>query len=739
VNQAGARLIDDPREPAGFTRWQPGAVSIAESALRLEGLRCASCALTIEDALRRQPGVLDAQVSFAAQTAQVRWDVDRTRPSRWLDALARLGYGAVPDTAAAARALRRGERRLMLWRVFVASFCSMQIMMLAAPAYFAATGELPADQQRLLAWGQWLLSLPIIAFSAAPFFQGAWASLRHARIGMDVPVALGITAAFLASSLAALDARGADGSRLYFDSMGMFVSFLLIGRLLEMMARHRAEIQLEGVLDRLPNDVLRVKQDGSVERVGIQALRPGDQLRVPVGQAFAADGLVSHGSTQVDESLLTGESRSVTRSEGDAVIAGSMNLGSPVEVLVQRCGAETRYESIAALMREARAQRPDLGRLADAWAGPFLVAVLVLALIAALIWSYRDSDRALQVFVSVLIVTCPCALSLAAPSALLSVTTRLARSGVLVRRLDALEALARARRLFIDKTGTLSESLPRCTGIRILNQGHDAAQLKALAASLAAWSRHPLARALTASEDGLACGHAWRDLDERPGCGIEGRDERGRRWRLGSAAWAGGPDSANGGSLAWLGCDGHALACFEFGERLRADSVAALQALTDDALAITVLSGDRVEEVRAMGQRLGVADCRGGLTPEDKLAALSEAQARGEVCVAAGDGINDAPLLARADVAIAMGEGADLAQAQADLILTGNSLAGLAEAVRLARRTMRVVRQNIVWAVAYNLACVPLALLGLLPPWAAGLGMACSSLVVVGNAMRLAR
>lgn len=734
-----ARLIDDPHELAGFTRWQPGGEgSRAESSLRLDGLRCSSCALTIETELRRLPGVLGASVSYATQTARVRWDSTQTRPSRWIEALAQLGYGAVPDTAAAAREQRRRERRLMLWRVFVASFCSMQIMMLAAPAYFSRAGELPADQLQLLAWAQWLLSLPIMAFAAAPFFRGAWTALRRARLGMDVPVALGIAAAFVASSLCALAARGTDSSSLYFDSLGMFVSFLLIGRLLEMSARHRAETQLEGLLHRLPEGVSRLREDGSTELVSVHALRAGDRLRVPVGQAFAADGVLVRGSTTVDEALLTGESRPLPRREGEAVIAGSLNLGAPVEMRVERCGAETRYEAIAALMRDARSQRPDVGRVADAWAGPFLLAVLLLAMLAAIVWHFIEPARSVQVFVAVLIVTCPCALSLAAPSALLSATTRLARSGVLLRRLDALEALAQAQHLFIDKTGTVSESLPQCTGMHLIDETGDAARLEAVAASLAGWSRHPLARSL-AHRATSTCGMAWRDLREQAGAGVEARDDAGRLWRLGSANWTGARESTPGASTVWLGCDGRALARFDFGEQLRSDSAAALQALSRQGLAITMLSGDVPGEVQALGRRLGLADCRGGLSPEDKLAALREAQERGEVTIAAGDGINDAPLLARADVAVAMGEGADLAQAQADLVLTGNSLAGLAEAVSLSRRTMRVVRQNIVWAIAYNLACIPLALLGLLPPWAAGLGMACSSLVVVLNALRLAR
>src|SRR5688572_2545049 len=439
---------------------------MSELSLRIEGMHCAACALTVESVLKEVRGVLDARVSAASRCAVVRWDADIAPASHLFDAVRRAGYDAVPDTAAEARGLRQRERRQMTWRTFVALFCSMQVMMLATPAYVSGPGDLAPDLKRLLDWGSWLVSLPVLLFSAAPFFAGAWRALRLRTIGMDVPVALGILVAFIASSGAAFDPGGLFGSDVYFDSLTMFVGFLLAGRWLEMAARHRAAETLEQAVDQLPQRALRLRADGTVETVSAQRLQAGDTVRVPVGEAFAADGVLTRGDTEVNESLLTGEARPVARRAGDDVVAASLNLGAPVEMRVERAGADTRYEAIVALMREAALHRPSLARSADRWAKPFLWCVLLLAAGAAAVWSVIDPSRAIWVAVSVLIVTCPCALSLAAPSALLAAAGASARRGVLWRHLDALEALARTSRLFVDKTGTLTETQLRCVNMQ---------------------------------------------------------------------------------------------------------------------------------------------------------------------------------------------------------------------------------------------------------------------------------
>jgi Cu2+-exporting ATPase len=749
----GSGVVDDPLEFGRFTRWVSGPAGerLAESSLQLAGMHCAACAGLIENALARVDGVSAAQVSAASERASVTWDPQRTRPSALIAAVRRAGYDAVPDAAAPARELRRREARQALWRLFVAGFCAMQVMMFAWPSYVAAPGALSAEMQRLLNWGSWVLTLPVMAFSATPFFAGAWRSLRNGvagrgrlfdprAIGMDVPVALGLLITFVASTGATVDPAGPFGHEVYFDSLTMFVGFLLGARWLELQARGRAAEQLERAMARLPETAWRVGADGGVTPVSTLRLHVGDLVRVPLGQAFPADGVLQEGRTEADESLLTGESTPVAKVAGSPVVAGSLNVGAPVLVRVERIGGDTRLEGIVSMMKSALAQRPAAARLADRWAPPFLWTVLLLAAGGAATWSLIDPSRAIWVAVSVLIVTCPCALSLAAPATLVAAARGMAREGVLLQRLDAIEVLARARQVVFDKTGTLTEDRPTLAAMRPLAVTVlDEATLRRHAAALAGWSQHPLSRALVAAlgETGQpTSGGGLTDLRERAGAGVEGRDGQGRVWRLGSARWAAGLASDDAVVLA---CDGQALAAFDFDETLREGAAEAVAQLQAAGVAVTLLSGDRAARARALAARLGIERVEAEATPEAKLAMLSALQATQGPVVMVGDGINDAPVLARADASLAMGQGALVARAQADAVVTSSRLIDLVRARERARRAVVIVRQNLVLSAVYNATCIPLALVGWLPPWAAGLGMAVSSLVVILNAQRAAR
>jgi Cu2+-exporting ATPase len=394
-------VLDDPQEQQRFTRWRVDRDGhrTGESVLRLSGMWCAACADTIEQALMAVPGVASARVSASAERARIEWDPARTRVADMVQAIRRAGYDAVPDAAAPARALRVAEGRQAVWRLFVAWFCMMQVMMMATPIYVAAPGEMAPDLRQLLHWGSWVLSVPVVWWSAAPFLKGAWRGLRTRHIGMDLPVALGVIITFVASSGATFDPGGLFGHEVYFDSLTMFVSFLLTGRFLEMRARHRVAATLEEALARMPQTAQRVRPDGSLEAVSVHALRPGDVVQVALGESYPADGELLEGQTQADESLLSGESRPVPRQCGDALVGGALNVGAPVRMRVQRVGADTRYERIVALMQQALTERPALARSADRWARPFLWAVLVLAIGAALAWSLVDPSRAVWVAV----------------------------------------------------------------------------------------------------------------------------------------------------------------------------------------------------------------------------------------------------------------------------------------------------------------------------------------------------
>ncbi len=743
-------LVDDPAEQAAFTRWRTAADGSAEavSALRISGMYCAACAGAVEDALLRTPGVRQARVQAASARAEVVWAPGQARLSALLEAVRRAGYGALPDTAACERAVRARESRSLLWQLFVAGFCMMQVMMYASPAYLAGPGGIAPDQSRLLQWASWLLCIPVVLFSSRPFFGGLARSLRNRRIGMDVPVALGIAATFAASTAATFDPAGPLGGEVYFDSLAMFVFFLLGGRWLEMRARHRAASRLEDLLCALPEAVERIGADGRAHWVNPRQLRRGDVLRVQAGQRFAADGTLAYGRTEVDEALLTGESLPVVKAPGDPVVAGSVNRGQPVLVRVDRIGADTRLGGIQALVRDAASQKPGWAGLAQRCAAPFLWAVLLMAAAAGAAWSTVDPSKAVAVAVAVLIVTCPCALSLAAPSALLAATGALARRGVLLRRIDALEALAEVDLLFVDKTGTLTEDRIALESVEPLEPADGPAARRdwlPMAAGLAAWSSHPLSRALAEAGTGTDPAPGWTEVREVPGRGLQGRAADGRLWRLGGQAWVEGghaarQDQQGGGGLAlWFGAEGRPSACFHLRERLRPDAEEAVDRLRRDGVRVELLSGDLDHRVRAMARRLRLDAAHGAAAPADKLAIVRRAQAEGRRVAMVGDGLNDAPVLAQAQVSFALSHGAGLSQSNADAVLLSDRLLDVWRARRLARRALRVMRQNLAWAAAYNLCCVPLALAGWLPPWAAGLGMAGSSLAVVLNALRLSR
>ena len=737
------RLLDDPLEWPAFSRPDRQHADCWESNLLVEGMHCAACALTIEDALLRVPGVVSAEVSAGSHRARVVWASERVLPSAWMRAIAAAGYRAVPANDALARERRQMEARKALWRLGVAGLCMMQVMMYAYPAYVARPGDLTAEMEQLLRWASWVLSLPVILFSCGPFFSSALRDVVQRRVSMDLPVALGMLITFAVSTIGTFDPAGHFGHEVYFDSLTMFVFFLLGGRWLELRLRDRTAGALESLMNRLPDSVARQGPDGGFERVPVRRLLGGDVIRVLPGETFPADGVLLQGDTLVDEALLTGESRPVARQVGGTVIAGSHNLSSAVLVRVERTGPETRFAQIVALMETASTSKPRLARLADRIAKPFLIAVLLAAALACAFWWGRDPGHALMVAVAVLVVTCPCALSLATPAAMLAAAGTLARQGVLVRRLEAFESLAGIDTVLFDKTGTLTRDamVLKATQVR---DGTTPVQALAMAAALAQYSLHPVSRALLSAAQAGAEARTWLadSPEEVAGQGVRARVSRAdamgaTELRLGSAAFCRLPRSASDAVHAYLSDAQGWLATFELSEDVRADAVATVAALQAAGVAVHLLSGDSAQAVARVAAQVGISRFQGACTPQDKLEFLQQAQRGGRRVAVVGDGLNDAPVLAGAHVSFAFGQAVPLAQAQADFVVLGNQLGTVAQTLLLARRTLRIVRQNLVWSALYNAVCVPLAVLGWLPAWLAGLGMGTSSLVVVLNALRL--
>ena len=744
-------LFDHPDVQKNFVRRAEGPAGEheQEAALILEGITCAACVWLNESHVRRQPGVTSIDVNYTTRRARVRWDERVTKLSAVLEAIAAIGYRAHPYDVGRSEALAQKERKAALWRLFVAGFGMMQVMMYAIPVYLA-DGDMTPDIEQLMRWASLILTLPVMLYSAAPFFVSAWRDLKLRRVGMDVPVALGVGAAFAASVWATLIAAG----EVYFDSVTMFVFFLLSGRYLEMMARQKAARSVETLARAIPAFATRLigwpaTADAAGERVAVAELRVGDAVQIRPGETVPADGSVLDGESVADESLLTGESRSVPKGVGDALIGGSVNTASPLVMRVERVGEATRVAAIQRLMERAAAERPRLVEMADRIAGRFIIALLVLAIGTALAWWWIDASRALWIFVAVLVVSCPCALSLATPAALTVATGALAARGVLVTRGHAIEALARADRFIFDKTGTLT--LGRMALVEVMPLRDDAARALALAAALERGSEHPIARALAVGAADVATKAviAVDGLRATTGAGVEGSLE-GRVWRLGRPAFVGAMRGtalpANietkigaGDTVIALGNEDGWQAFFRLSDGLRPEAAGMTNRLTAAGIKLSIFSGDAPAAAARVGAALGIADARGGLSPEDKHAALRALQEAGETVAMVGDGVNDAPVLAQAQVSIAMGGGADLARANADVVLLGNDLQALPEGLALARRTVRVVKQNLVWAFAYNFLAIPLAMGGWVTPWMAGIGMSASSLLVVLNALRLQR
>jgi Cu2+-exporting ATPase len=565
---------------------------------------------------------------------------------------------------------------------------------------------------------------------------------------MDLPVAIGMLVTFGVSTIGTFEPQGAFGSEVYFDSFTMFVFFLLTGRWLELRLRDQTAGALEAVMNRLPDVVHRRTSEGQFEMTTLRQLRLQDVIQVRAGEAFAADARIVKGETQVDEALLTGESKPLPRRIGQCVLAGSLNLTASVEVQVESLGKQTRFGQMVTLMESASVSKPSMALIADKVAKPFLWGVLLAAGLAAL-WGWQQSPaHALMVAVSVLIVTCPCALSLATPAAMLATAGALAKGGVLLRRLQALQMLAQVDTVIFDKTGTLTEenfSVQRIT----TREGVRPEQALTWAASLAAHSLHPVSRSLLrAHVKGQDPQPLVANLQEFAGQGVQATLHevepksgvtRHKELRLGSADFCGLPSTQQEVLQACLSDEDGWLATFEFSEALRSEAEPTLRALEKMGLRIRILSGDGQASVTQVAQRLGIKNANGHCSPEEKLQQVKLEQSLGHCVAMVGDGLNDGPVLAGADVSFALGQALPLAQSKADFVFMTSDLKPLVATFQISRKTMQIVKQNLIWAGIYNFACVPLAMLGYLPAWLAGLGMACSSLGVVLNAMRLSK
>ncbi len=706
--------------------WKPGTAS-NRLELTVGGMHCAACGWLIEKQLRALPGIGAVEVDVGGGEVTVELADRSALPSQVLKRLVRLGFSPHLRAGEDSRALQRRERSAALRRLAVAGLGMMQVMMYAVGTYFGEGSMTPA-LQRYLEIVSMLIATPILLYAGAPFFVGAFRALAARALTMEVPVALALALAWGASCRNLLWGSGP----VYFDSISMFVFFLLAGRFIEMSLRHRAAGLAQSLAELLPETAMRLEA-GVPVAVPRARLEPGDSVLVRRGETVPADGRITAGVAEVDESLLTGEPLPRRRVAGERVLAGSINHGGAVTVEVVAGDERTWLARLGTGLRPG-GSRPRFARLADRIAGVVVLAVLLLAGAVYLAWSLAGSSDAFQYALAVLVVTCPCALSLATPVALSAATAALARRGILVSDGGALLALARIDRALFDKTGTLTLGAPRVAAVEPV-ANHPAplgrAKLLAVAAALERFSAHPLAAAFASIEAPTA-----QQVTETEGQGVSGRvGDRG--YRLGRPGFAGAAAGPPGEGSLVLADAGGVLGSIRLEDTPREDGRAAIAALARRGIEAEILSGDARAPVAGLAAALGIRRWRARQTPAAKRRRVRSLQRRGCRVLAIGDGVNDGPQLEAADVSMALAGGASLAQSRAQLVLTGERLMPLIETVDTARRTRRIITQNLVWAALYNLAAVPAAALGLIVPWVAVLGMSLSSLIVVLNSTRI--
>ena len=704
----------------------PARPAAPESALfELPDMHCGGCAARV----RRQlaPLTLSCEPDLASRTVALSWDAARTREAEIIAALQRAGFAPrrVGAAATGEDADERQAERAVLLRIAVAALLTMQVMMLALAEYLGAVDDELVTLMRL---AQWLLVTPVVFYAGGPFLASALGALSQHRLNMDVPVSLATVGAWALSAVNLLRGQG----EVYFDSAAMFVTLLSLGRWAEGWGRRRAARRLRELLAAEPGTALR-EQGGDWVPVPIHALSPGDRVRVRPGEGVPADGRLLDESANLQEGLLTGESLPVTRQAGERVLGGSVNVGRrALHLELTAVGEQTVLDRIRRMSRNALAARPAFVNLADAIAGRFIAFVLIAALVSALGWAWYEPSRVPEVVLAVLVASCPCALSLAVPVSLAAGIGRLAGRGVLVARAEGLLRAARLDGVAFDKTGTLTDSGCRLAEMRLAD-GAQMSRTEALsvAAALERHALHPLAQAFATVVPA-----------EVEAVSVERRGVRGR-WRgqvvelRGLApAEADALALAEGRTLLGLHADGVLQAGFAVAATPREEARAVLEALRERGLEVWLFSGDRAAATAPLAAALGIRHWEAGLRPEDKPQRL---RATGRRLMAVGDGVNDGPFLAVADVGVAMGAGAVSTQHEADLILLEDRLQGLPGVIDEARALRRRMRQNIAWAVGYNLAVFPLAVSGLLAPWLAALGMSASSLLVTLNALRRGR
>lgn len=734
------KLYDLPQMQTSFVDIKDG--NQREALLLLSGITCAACVWLIEQRLLHCNGIVRAELNYSTHRARITWDDTKIKLSDILLLIQKTGYEACPYDAMQAEQQAQLERKRSLTRLWVAGLSMMQVMMYAVPTYIF--GDIEPQFLWLLHWASMVLTLPVVLYSALPFYRGALRDAKNKRVGMDTPITIAVILAFLASFIALLRH---ENSGVFFDSISMFVFLLLGGRYLEQRARSKAADASERLVKLVPafcHLLPNYPNQQQPQEAAVVQIESGNILLVKAGEIIPADGEIISGESEINESMLTGESMPIAKTVGQKITAGTLNVSSPIIMRVDTVGSNTRLGSIIRLLDSTLSQKPKIAQIADRYASIFVASLLIVTILVFIMWFFKvDANRALWVSVSLLVITCPCALSLATPTALIASAGNLSSNGVLTINSTAIETLAQINDVIFDKTGTLTEGKLQVQQT-IFSGSVDEKEIGAIICAIETRSEHPIATALLSKFAKYKQEMDISDLHNVVGQGMSAKIAM-KEWRIGNLSYVSQlageiPNTFNiksDGTTIALGNEDGFQAFFQLTDTLRENVHQTITKLKQMGLNVHLLSGDGKIAVEQLAQQHNITNIRFQSSPEDKLHYMQQLQQKDRKVLMVGDGVNDAPVLAQADVSIAMHSGADISRAGSDMVLMNRNLFTITYTVDIARRTMRIIRENLYWALSYNIIAIPIAALGYARPAVAALGMASSSLLVVCNALRL--
>ncbi|WP_418358885.1 heavy metal translocating P-type ATPase [Shewanella basaltis] len=704
---------------------------IDTTSLSIDGITCAACAWLIEHKLKPVNGVTNVLVNSTTQRAMVSWDNHIIKLSEILQLISQIGYQAAPYQVDEQEKQSKADSRKFLLRLGLAGFATMQVMMFALALYTGYFTDLDVEFRDYFRWVSLIFAAPVVLYSAQPFYFSALRSLLSGKLNMDVSVSIAIGGAFIASCVATIQGTG----EVYFESVSMFTFFLLLGRYFEQTARQKASVSSSNLHKLIPLTA-HLFNDGETTEIAAKRLRIGDIILVKPGEVIAADAIIVSGKSSINEAMLTGEQMPIIKQVNDTVYAGTINVEQPLQLNVTALGQDQLVAEIIRLQEFASNNKPAIALIADRLARYFSATILSIALLTYIVWSFISPDDAFWVTLSVLVATCPCALALATPTAVTCATAIFTRLGIITRKAGVFEKLTQINHVVFDKTGTLTCG-HLSIGDVIVDTHHTKQQVLALAAAIEQGSLHPIAQAFTPYYNNQ---YLVTDVDHHVGEGISAKIDGqlikiGKRDFVTTTPLAAAPQNSQ---VIYLSINNELVAQIELLDQLRDDSKRTVNALAQNNIALSIASGDNSGHVEYLAQKLGIADVHSGLSPQGKLSLINQLQQTKQVAMF-GDGINDAPVLAGANLSVAMGSGSAIAKNSADLILLGDHLSRFNDAITVAKQAQHIIHQNLLWAFAYNVIILPLAVTGHVAPYIAAIGMSVSSLIVVSNSLRLLR